>query len=79
MTDLPVPGTALDQEDDLVLVLPGGLDLVHDRVERDLLLVEEHEGGLVADDPGHVVEQALVRTKRGRRPRGPGSPRRRGR
>ena len=65
MTDFPVPGPALDDEDDLLLVLAGAADRIDDRVVGDQLLVEEREDGLVADDPGDVVEQALVRPERG--------------
>ncbi len=57
---------ALDEEDDLLLVLAGAADGVEDRVVGDELLVEERERRLVADDAGDVVEQALVRLERGR-------------
>ena len=65
MTDFPVPGPAGDDERDLLLVLAGGADRVHDRVEGDLLFVEEREHGLVLDDARDVVEQALVRAEGG--------------
>ena len=52
---------ALDEEDDVLLVRARVADGVEDRVVGDELLVEEHEGRLVADDAGDVVEQALVR------------------
>ena len=47
------------------LVLAGVADGIEDRVVGHELLVEQHEGRLVADDPGHMVEQALVGLERG--------------
>ena len=63
---LPGAGAAGDDERDLLLVLAGSADRIHDRVVGDLLFVEEREDGLVADDARYVVEQALVRAE-GRR------------
>ena len=58
---------------------PARADRVEDRVVGDQLFVEEREDGLVPDDAGDVVEQALVRAEGGRRRRGRGWRRRRGR
>ena len=62
---LPGAGPARDDEGDLLLVLAGAADRIHDRVVGDLLFVEEREDRLVADDAGDVVEQALVRAEGG--------------
>ena len=62
---LPGAGPARDDERDLLLVLAGAADRIHDRVVGDLLFVEEREDRLVADDAGDVVEQALVRPEGG--------------
>ena len=74
---LPGAGPAGDDERDLLLVLAGRPDRIHDRVVGDLLFVEEREDRLVADDAGDVVEQALVRAEGGRRRLARGSRRRR--
>ncbi len=63
---LPGAGPAGDDERDLLLVLAGAADRIHDRVVGDLLFVEEREHRLVADDARDVVEQALVRAEGGR-------------
>src|SRR5687767_14400550 len=56
--------TALDKESDLPRVLARRADLVHDRVEGDLLFIQKHECRLVPDDTRDVVEQSLVRLER---------------
>jgi len=62
---LPGARPAGDDERDLLLVLAGRADRIHDRVEGDLLFVEERKDGLVLDHAGDVVEQALVRAEGG--------------
>ena len=62
---LPGAGPAGDDEGDLLLVLAGAADRIHDRVVGDLLFVEQREDRLVADHPRDVVEQALVRAEGG--------------
>ncbi len=66
MTDLPVPGPPSMRKTTFCWFCAGVADRVEDRVVGDELLVEEHEGRLVADDAGDVVEQALVRLEGGR-------------
>ena len=64
MTDLPVPGPPWTRKTTCWRFWPAAADLVDDRVVGDQLLVEERERRLVADHPGDVVEQALVRLER---------------
>ena len=63
MTDFPVPGPPATMNATFCWFWPAASDRIHDRVEGDLLFVEEREDGLVADDAGDVVEQALVRAE----------------
>ncbi len=66
MTDLPVPGPPSTRKTTFCWFCARVADGVQDRVVGHELLVEEDERGLVPDDAGDVVEQALVRLEGGR-------------
>jgi hypothetical protein len=61
---LPGPGTALDEEDDLLLVMAA--PRIRPVALKATSCSQEREDGLVLDEPGDVVQQPLVRFEHGR-------------